>query len=326
MPTLIWDNPEDRIYESGLDKGVLYLPDGSAVPWNGLTSIIEHFDKETSPIYYDGTKVHDLVVLGDFSATMTAVTYPDEFVELEGIGEFRSGMFVGDQVPLMFGLSYRNKIGDGASGSDVGYKIHVLFNVTAIPSDKTYASISDQPSLVEFEWTINAIPEEVPGFRPTAHLVFDSREFDPLLLEDLEEMLYGSSSAEAALISMPDLMTFIDTWYRVRIIDNEDGSWTAIADRDGFIFFTDGALTEFMIVGVNAIYLDDVTFEISDTTDVSEVQQIRIIYNGDGSWTATTEQDNLIVMTGPDEFQIFNANAIFIDADTYSISDTSDMD
>jgi len=321
MPALIWDNPDDRIYESGLDRGVLYLPDGSAVPWNGLTSIIEKFDKSTSPIYYDGTKVQDLVVLGDFSATMKAVTYPDEFTELEGVGRFRAGMFVSDQVPQMFGLSYRNKIGDGVSGDDIGYKIHLLYNVTAIPSDKTYASISDQPSLVEFEWTISAVPEEIPGFRPTAHLVFDSRKIDPWLLEDIEEMLYGSSSADAALISMPDLTEFIETWYRVKIIDNGDGTWTAISAREGFIFFTDGALSEFKIVGVNATYLDDETFVISDTTDVSDVPQIRITVYGDGSWTADTDQDNLIFETDG-EFQILNATVVIVDADTYTISDT----
>lgn len=326
MPTLIWDNPDDRIYESGLDRGVLYLPDGSAVPWNGLTSVIEKFDKEITPIYYDGTKVHDFVVLGDFSATMKAVTYPDEFVELEGIGKFRSGMFLGDQVPLMFGLSYRNKVGDGVSGDDIGYKIHLLFNVTAIPSDKTYATVSDQPSLVEFEWEITAVPEEIPGFRPTAHIVLDSRDFDPWLMEELEEMLYGSSSADASLLPMADLVDYIDTWYRVKIVDNGDGSWTATADRDGFIFFTDGALTEFELRGVNARYLDDETYELSDTTDVSQVPQIQISYNDDGSWTATTEQDNLIVETAPGEFEIFNANAIFTDADTYVISDTTDTD
>lgn len=322
MPTLIWDNPDDRIYESGLDKGVLYLPDGSAVPWNGLTSIIEKFDKDTTPIYYDGTKVQDLVVLGDFSATMKAVTYPNEFIELEGVGRFRSGMYVGDQVPQMFGLSYRNKVGDGVSGEDVGYKIHLLYNVTAIPSDKTYASISDQPSLVEFEWTITAIPEEIPGFRPTAHLVFDSRNLDPFLLEDLETALYGSVSTDPALLPMSDLMEFIETWYRVKIVDNGDGTWTAIADREGFIFFTDGALTEFKIVGVNAIYLDDETFQISDTIDASEVPQIRISFNVDGSWIAETDQDNLFSVSDSGEFEILNANVRIIDMDTYTISDT----
>lgn len=49
MPGLVWDRVGDRTYESGLDRGVLYLPDGSAVPWNGLTSIVENFDRKLTP-------------------------------------------------------------------------------------------------------------------------------------------------------------------------------------------------------------------------------------------------------------------------------------
>ncbi len=80
MPRLVWDKIGDRFYETGLDKGVLYLSDGSAVPWNGLTSVVENTGKESTPVYYDGTKVNDIIVLGDFSASMRAFTYPEEFV------------------------------------------------------------------------------------------------------------------------------------------------------------------------------------------------------------------------------------------------------
>jgi hypothetical protein len=323
MPALAWDNPDDRIFESGLDRGVLYLPDGSAVPWNGLTSIVEQFDRETNPVYYDGMKVHDLVVLGDFSATLKAVTYPEEFTEVEGVAEVAPGMYVTDQVPQMFGLSYRNKVGNGSSGDDIGYKIHVLYNLTAIPSDKTYATLSDQPSLVEFEWTITAVPEEIQGYRPTAHLILDSKQFDPLFLDDLEAMLYGTDTTDPELLEMPDMMTFVESWYRVKIIDNGDGSWTALADRDGFIFFLPD--DTFKLTGVNAIYLDAGTYEIATTSNLSEVPQIAIAYFPDGSWTATTDQDNLISVVG-DEIQIVDANALFIDEGTYVISDTTAAD
>lgn len=320
MPALVWDNPDDRLFESGLDRGVLYLPDGSAVPWNGLTSIVEKFDKDVTPIYYDGVKVHDLVTLGDFSATMKAVTYPEEFTELEGVSQAFPGMFISDQVPQMFGLSYRNKVGNGVSGEDLGYKIHVLYNVTAIPSDKAYATLSDQPSLVEFEWELTAVPEEIRGYRPTAHLILDSRVFDPLFLEDLEAILYGTDTSDPELLLMTDLMTFVESWYRVKIIDNGDGSWTAVAERDGFIFLLPDEV--FKITGVNAVYLDEDTYEISTTSNLAEVPQIRISYNSDGSWTATTDQDNLISVVG-DEIQILDANATFIDEGTYIISDTA---
>lgn len=325
MPGLVWDQVGDRVYESGLDKGVLYLPDGSAVAWNGLTSVIEHFDRSTNPIYFDGMKIHDLVVLGDFSGTMKAVTYPDEFIELEGAAPLRRGLFLQDQAPQVFGLCYRTRVGNDIVGDEAGYKIHILYNVTAIPSDKTYASVSNDPSLVEFEWTITAVPEEIPGFRPTAHIVLDSRDFDPWLLDELQTMLYGSGSASAVLLPMPDLIGYIQDWYRVKIVDNGDGTWTATSVRDGFIQILDDEGL-FQIVQVNAVYLDDTTYQLSDTVDITDVPQIKINDNGDGSWTATTDHDNLIVVTGADTVEIRNANISIAGPDSYRISDTTDTD
>lgn len=323
MPVLTWDKPIDRVYETGLDKGVLYLPDGSAVPWNGLTSIIEQFDREVSPIYYDGMKVNDLVVLGDFKATMRAITYPDEFSEIEGLGAPRDGVFFGDQRSQAFGLCYRVQIGNSLEGDTVGYKIHIIYNLTAIPSDKTYASTTNDPSLVEFEWNLTAIPEEVPGYAPTAHIIIDSTKIDPWLLEDLEIKLYGSTAADASLIPMPDLVAFLTEWYRVKIIDNEDGTWTAISQRDGFIFI-DPEERLFTIINVNAVYIDEDTFIISDTADIFDVPQIKITDNGNGTWTASTDQDNLIVMVSETEFEIRNATADFLSATEYRITDTED--
>lgn len=321
MTGLVWDKVGARVYETGLDKGVLYLPNGFAVPWNGLTSVIEKFDKDTTPIYYDGMKVNELVVLGDFNATMKAVTYPDEFVEIEGLAAPRRGAYFADQMPQTFGLCYRTQIGNDLQGDSVGYKIHIIYNVIAIPNDKTYASVTDDPSLVEFEWNISAVPEEFPGFRPTAHIVLDSTKLDPWLLEEIEVMLYGKVGANASLIPMPDLVKYITEWFRVKIIDNGDGTWTAISKRDGYIFI-DGDL--FTIVRINARYIDDDTYIISDTLDITDVPQIKIVDNGDGTWTATTDQDGLIVFIDDGEFQIRNATTNPIDSTRFEIMDTLD--
>lgn len=324
MPVLVWDNVGDRVFETGLDKGVLYLPDGSAVPWNGLTSVIEASDKTVSSIYYDGMKINDLVVLGDFSATMKAITYPDEFVELEGLVSSRPGVLLSDQPPKQFGLCYRTKIGDDLAGDSVGYKIHILYNVMAAPSQKTYASASSKPSLVEFEWKLTAVPEDFPGVRPTSHIILDSRKIDPWLLEELEAILYGVGSVgtDALLMPMADLFTFMNEWFRVKIVDNGDGTWTAITNRDGFISFLDDDHEIFQLTNVNATYLTNDTYQISDTKDLSEVPLIKITYYGDGTWTASTDRDDLIIMTGPYTFEIRNANVILLTTDTYKIKDT----
>jgi hypothetical protein len=324
MSRIRWDKVGERDFESGLDRGVLYLPDGSGVPWNGLTALIEKFDKDASPVYFDGRKIQDLVVLGDFAATMKAITYPEEFAYLEGQGELRPGIYVNDQEPKTFGLTYRTMFGDDLSGMEAGYKIHILWNVTATAKEKTYATASNDPNLVEFEWELVAVPEEVEGFRPTAHFIINSKEVDPWLLEDIETKLYGTSGANASLLPMDELVSFMASWYRVKITDNGDGTWKAESQRPGFIFFLDGATeSEFLLKGVNAVYVDDETYVLSDTIDISDVPQIKIEVFDDGSWSATTESDELIDVNPDGTFTIFDANVVFIDADTYQLQDTT---
>ena len=319
MPIRAWDKVGSKVYETGLDRGVLYMPDGSAVPWNGLTSIIETFNKSTSPVYFDGMKITDLVTLGDFSATMKAVTYPEEFVEIEGSTKLRNGLFVGDQPPQTFCLCYRTKIGNDLD-VEAGYKLHLIYNLTAIPSDKTYNGIKDSMSLTEFEWKITAVPEDIPGFRPTAHITINSIDLDPWLLEDLESILYGDQDQYAQLIPMPEFINFINSWVRVKIIDNGDGTWTATSSRDGFIDlpFQD----VFEIINVNSFYIDENTFNISDTVDVTQTPLIKINDNGDGTWSASTDNDLLININSDGSFNIYEATVDTLGLDAYSISDT----
>lgn len=327
MAALVWDKVGDRTFESGLDKGVLYLPDGSAVPWNGLSSVIEKFDKSATPVYFDGRKIQDLIVLGDFAASMKAVTYPDEFSDLEGVEELRPGVGISDQEPKTFGLAYRTMIGNDLDGPDQTYKIHLLWNVTAMPHEKTYASEGGDPSLVEFEWDLVAVPEEHDGFRPTAHFIIDSTKVDPWMLEDIETQLYGTIAAEAVLLPMDTLFTFMRDWFRIKITDNGDGTWTAEAQRDGIISYLDGGVASiFQILGANAVFLDDVTYQISDTFDASDIPEIKIEWFPDGTWSATTSADGLITVNPDGTFTILNANVTPIDAVTYRLADTTSED
>jgi hypothetical protein len=320
MAELVWDKVGDRTYESGLDRGVLYLPDGSAVPWNGLTSIIEDFNIDSAPVYYDGMKISDLVTLGEFAATMKAITYPDEFLELEHLGELRHGLYVSDQKPQTFGLCYRTQVGNDVDGDAEGYKIHILYNVLAVPNNKAYETLSDKTNPSEFEWKITAVPEEVPGFRPTAHLVLDTRKVDPLLLAVIEHDLYGDTFSTAVLLPMQDLVEYITQWFRVQITDNGNGTWTATANVDGLIEFGLDGL--FDILHVNAVYLNGYTFIISDTRDAYDVPLIKIFNIGDGTWSANADADGLIELVEDGLVQINNANITFLTEDTYEIFNT----
>lgn len=210
MTKLLWDQAGSKKFETGVDQGVLYLPNGLAVPWNGLTSVIEHSSKESSPVYYDGIKVNDSVSLGDFSGTMKAVTYPDEFLEVEGAAYLRDGVLFNEQKPKMFGLCYRTRVGTDISAT-AGYKLHILYNLKAVPTDKAFLTMGADTAPIEFEWDLTAVPVEVDGFHPTAHIVIDSTTVDPALLSYIEGILYGTSTIVPSLIPIDTLVNYIVT-------------------------------------------------------------------------------------------------------------------
>lgn len=197
MTKLLWDQAGQRLYEAGLDRGVLYKEDTFGVPWNGLTSIDENLSNIASdPIYFDGVKYIDQPKVGDFSATLNAYTYPDEFLEYEGLQSLGGGLFVDDQRPKQFGLSYRTKVGNDVDGLDHGYKIHIIYNLTAVPQAETYETLSNSVTPVPFSWQISAVPVPLFGFRPTAHFIFDSRFLPPEILTVIESILYGTDSVD----------------------------------------------------------------------------------------------------------------------------------
>ena len=323
MPRLVWDKVGTRQYESGLDRGVLYLPDGKVVPWNGLTSVVEKFDKESTSTYYDGVKINELITLGSFAASLKAVTYPDEFAKVEGNYEIRPGMTAPDQPPLPFILVYRTKVGNDLDGDEVYYKIHIIFNVLAVPSDKTYASIGDDPSLVEFEWDLVAVPEEFPGFKPTAQIILQSNMVDPWLLEELENYMYGTDVSFPQLIHIPDFFAFVNSWYRVDVVDNGDGTWTATEhlSHPDFIFMMDIGLTEFELRKIKASYLDESTFVLSTTKDIRDSPYIGVTDNGDGTWSATSDEGGLVELVGDGMFEINDIEIEYETANVYRLSD-----
>ncbi len=263
MPALVWDQVGDRLYETGVSKGVLYKDDTFGVAWNGLTSVDEDVSTESEPIYFDGVKINDIVTIGDFNAVLHAYTYPDEFLKYEGTLQDQTGFYVMNQPQSRFGLSYQTKIGDDINGIDSGYKIHILYNLTAVPAQRSYESLSDQFDPIEFEWALTSIPEEIENFRPTAHVIFNSRKLDPNLLKDLEDILYGDEDNPPRLPSLKGLATFIRKWDRLIITDNGDGTWTAESSVDGIITMVNP--TTFEILSDDVTYIDPFTYRISSS-------------------------------------------------------------
>ena len=206
---LVWDKTGERLYETGVKKGVLYPTQQSGaynkgVAWNGLTAVTESpSGAEASPIYADDIKYLNLISAEEFGATIEAYTYPDEFAVCDGSVELQPGVSIGQQSRKTFGLSYRTALGNDVDGVDHGYKLHLIYGALAAPSEKGYKSINDSPEAISFSWEVTTTPVAVANLKPTASLTIDSTKVDPAKLEALESILYGSVSADARL-PLPD--------------------------------------------------------------------------------------------------------------------------
>lgn len=211
MPRLEWDKTGEKIYETGVQRGVLYpLSDegmyDSAAVWNGITAVTESpSGAEATTLYADDVEYANLTSAEKFGATVEGYTYPDEFAECDGSAELikGSGITIGQQKRRMFGLSYRTTLGNDVAGSDYGYKIHLIYGAKAAPSERAYASVNDSPEAITFSWELTTTPVNVPGFKPTAHLEIDSTKCTPENLKKLEDILYGTES-ETAKLPLPD--------------------------------------------------------------------------------------------------------------------------
>ena len=199
-PNMQWDTDAGRAYELGVDRGVLYPKTGSGVAWNGLVRVTEKQSGVTiTPYYQDGVKYYNDSSVPEFSATIEAFTYPDVFQEYTGYVKTYNGLYFGDQPIQPFGLAYRTKIGDGIYGPDIFYKIHLVYNAMAIPSDRGYSTVNASPEAATFTWDIQTLPIVNDWHFPTSHLVIDSRKFTATKLKAFETILYGTSSTAARL-------------------------------------------------------------------------------------------------------------------------------
>lgn len=233
MTRLLWDQAGERLYEAGLDRGVLYLSSGIGVAWNGLASVEEDMSGDTSsPAYFDGVKYLDIPQTGDFEATLSALTYPDEFLDYEGITSLGNGLYVDNQDTKLFGLSYRTLVGNDIEGVDHGYKIHILYNLTAVPNPSSFETLNDSPNPLLFSWKLAGIPQDAPNYRPTAHVIFDSRYLNAAMFEALEAILYGDVDDDPTLPSISELLDFV-TLFGPKLINPNSVTGLSILTNGG---------------------------------------------------------------------------------------------
>jgi len=208
MPKLFWDKVGEKLYETGVRQGVLYVQNAGVYPlgvaWNGLTGVTESpSGAEATPLYADDSKYLNLMSAEEFGATVEAYTYPDEFGVCDGSVDVAEGVRIGQQGRKTFGLAYRTGLGNDTDGLDHGYNLHLVYGALAAPSEKGFQTVNNDPDAITFSWEVTTTPAAVTNRKPTAQMTINSTKVDPAKLQTLENILYGTDVADPRL-PLPD--------------------------------------------------------------------------------------------------------------------------
>lgn len=213
MTRIVWTGVGERFFEAGVDRGVLYVGNNPGVPWIGLINVSKkQSGGQAAPRYLDGIKISNRASPEEFEGTIEAFTYPTEFEQCDGTGRLENGLRVTQQRRKTFGMVYRSRVGNDLSGIEAGYKLHILYNLRAEPSDAGYRTLTDQLEPITFSWDVTSRPELVAGHRPSAHYVVDSRDVPAGLLQTLEDLLYGTEITDPALPTPGELVFLFDSF------------------------------------------------------------------------------------------------------------------
>lgn len=229
MTKIVWDQAGSRLFEVGVDRGVFYPSTGNGFAWNGLSSVTETIKDANETIHFiDGTKFVNQLTIGDFSATIQAYTYPDEFAQYDGYGD--DGFTY--QKRSTFNLTYRTRVGDDLSGPDNAYKLHLVYNCLAAPVSSDYATNGDSIDPTMFSWTISTTPIAIPNARPTAHIVIDTTRAYSGVVSAIEDILYGVDGVNPRFPGIEEIIGIFEDESEFVIIDHGDGYFTAIGADD----------------------------------------------------------------------------------------------
>lgn len=210
MALLTWDGTGNRFFETGVDRGVLYTYNSATgaydngFAWNGLTTVTETpTGGEATPMYADNLKYLNLLSVEELTGTIEAMTYPDAFAVCDGSATIATGVTVSQQNRAPFGLSYRTRIGNDIKGSDLGYKLHLVYGCLASPSERAFATVNDTPEAITFSWGFTTTPVPVSGYKNTSLITVDSTKIAPANLSSLETMLYGGGPTGQPVLPPP---------------------------------------------------------------------------------------------------------------------------
>lgn len=262
MTRLTWADPGTRLYETGLDRGVLYVDGIDAVPWSGLISVEENpVGGEARGYYQDGQMYLQFATPEGFQAQITAFYSPAEFDLCDGVAPIATGFYATQQARRQFGLSYRSKLGNDLEGSDHAYKIHLIYNALATPAPRTHNTMNDSPEAETLSWNITTKPIDMPyGLKPSAHLIIDTTKTYPGMVEAIEDILYGANASNARLPGPEEVAEIIGAYDDFVLVDNGDGTFT-VTGRDSLVYMNDE--TSFTIISDEARMVDANTYTLT---------------------------------------------------------------
>lgn len=213
MARLNWGVVAERFFETGVDRGVLYVGSNPGVVWDGLISVSENpTGGEPKPAYIDGYKFRNRASPEEFEATIDAFSAPKEFSVCEGGTIGLNGLFATQQPRRPFGMSYRTLVGNGIQGIDFGYQIHLVYNALVKPSSRARTTLNDASGAMVLSWGITTRAPRISAIKPTAHYVIDSRQTPLDLLHFIEGILYGSNESVSRL-PLPDELVLLFSNY-----------------------------------------------------------------------------------------------------------------
>lgn len=215
MAKLVWDKVGEKLWETGVDRTVLFPMNTSGgyaagVAWSGITAINESpSGAEPTKIYADNI-VYGVVMSPEEDAlTIEAFTYPDEYAECIGEASVGTGAVIKQQSHKHFGLAYRTMVGNDTLGTEHGYKLHIFWDCISGASEDSNSTINDSPEQKTFSWSVTTLPVAAEGFQPTASMVIDSTKVPEAKLQQIEDLLYGTAQAESSLPTFDALKTIL---------------------------------------------------------------------------------------------------------------------
>lgn len=229
---ITWDDPTRRYYQHGLDHGVLYIGSAAPIPWNGLISFDEGGEGSTEMLYRDGVVYLADAEPGDHVASITSMMYPDAFGACVGIPKATDGLYVDNQKPKRFSMSYRTLIGSGSAGDMFGYQLHLVYNCMATIKQRKRNSIGKDTAPVNFEFDVVCTPVKLAGYRPTAHFIIDTRTLSPSTVAEIEGILYGVGVTPGRMPTPDELFDLMNFGDAILVTDHGDGTFTVEGSSD----------------------------------------------------------------------------------------------